>query len=269
MLRLQNFYKKRFKNKYFIQDTSEKYNPGMDVSHIDHITTAKRGELFEKKFIECRGNDIVLVIDVSSSHLFGSIMSKIDFAKKLSSKICYMANETGDDVGILLFSSKINFYSAPYKKIKNIEIPSNMDIGTSSDINAVINSLKVILKKPSVIFFMSDFLYPDKIRPAIISGFKSLSRRHDLICVQLIDNADFSMPKLGKICVQDAETKQATFCNTNNSEFRKIYSNIFSNWCSKLKKDMLGAKIKFVQLMTNDDLDEAFMMCLDKHLAYK
>ncbi|MDR0680049.1 MAG: DUF58 domain-containing protein [Puniceicoccales bacterium] len=240
---------------------------GGTISNVDHFCTARRGELYGKQFTGERDFSIMFAIDVSSSQMFGSTVSKIDFALKLAGKLSEIAHEVGDKAGLILFSEDVELYKPAYAHlcIPSLEMHK---IGLGSDPKGVVKFLQNILKPSSIVFFVSDFLYPDRIRNDLMEALKNLSKRHDLICVQLLDRVNLSIPPIGRLRLQDSESLDCVSCNSSDGQFSRIYANIDGKWTGKLEKDAKKVGLKFVAIENGCSEELAMEKCLDKRLAY-
>jgi uncharacterized protein (DUF58 family) len=237
------------------------------VNNVDHFCTAKRGEVCVKQFAGERDFDVLFAIDGSSSQMFGSALSKIDFALKLAEKLGDIARKVGDRVGLLLFSEDIELYEppCPHPCVPNL---SNRHLGQKSNPCAAVKFLQNMLRTSSIVFFVSDFLYPDRIREHLLEALKTLSKRHDLICVQLADRIDVAIPPIGRLRLQDAESLDCVLCNSNDRYFSNIHNNIDIKWASKLHKDAERAGLKFITIRNGCNVEAAIKKCLNKRLAY-
>jgi uncharacterized protein (DUF58 family) len=265
MVDLVKIYKNRFRDRCFTFDKSVRLSH-CDMPHrIDHFCTARRGELYAKQFIGERDFDMVFAVDASSSQMFGSAEAKIDFALKLVDKLSNVACKVGDRAGLILFSEGVDFYKPA---CTNPHVPDlkNRKFGVKSDPGVVVKFLQNTLKCSSVVFFISDFLYPDKIRDSLIGAFRTLARRHDFVCVWLRDRVDVAIPAVGKLRVQDAESLDCLCCDPNNRRFSNIYGDIHAKWAGKLCRDVEKAGLKLVTIDGGCAIELAIKKCLDKHL---
>ena len=48
-----------------------------------------------------------------------------------------------------------------------------------------------------------------------------LARRHDVVAVQVFDPREFELPAVGMVYVEDAETGEQIFVNTDDPEFQR------------------------------------------------
>src|SRR5688572_8126682 len=90
------------------------YTPGDDVRTIDWNVTARMGTPYIKKFVEERDLTLLLVVDLSASHRFGSrFLVKRDYAAELSAVLAFSAVANHDRVGAVLFTGAIEAYIPP------------------------------------------------------------------------------------------------------------------------------------------------------------
>lgn len=264
-------YKTRFNDKYLVYNFSSKYTLSTDTSHINYPLSAKKGEFFIKNYTEHRDVDVLFVLDISSSQLIGSKESKFTKMCSLVEKICDIANKAGDRVGIMTFDAKvINYFPVNYSNLplNRLSLDKNFDKAEKcTDPIATLTCLRKILKKRTVLFWVSDFIYPDKIRVSMMENMKQLSKKHDLICIQLTDFLDINFPNIGKVYLEGAESGEIIMCNTSKKIFKEKLILASNKWCARLNNDMKKLKIKFIQGTTSSSIEKILEKCFDKRLA--
>src|SRR5438445_4510439 len=73
------------------------YQPGDDIRAIDWNVTARMGHPFVKRFIEERELTVVLMVDVSASHEFGTrVQHKREVAAELAAILAFSAVANND-----------------------------------------------------------------------------------------------------------------------------------------------------------------------------
>src|SRR5438552_2835001 len=92
------------------------YFPGDDVRSIDWNVTARMGRPFVKLHREERQLSVYLAVDVSASVWFGTAtMTKRELAVEVGALLAIAALRTGDRIGLLLFSDRVEAYVQPRK----------------------------------------------------------------------------------------------------------------------------------------------------------
>lgn len=214
------------------------YTPGDDVRSIDWNVTAKMGHPFVKRFREERELTLMLVVDVSASGAFGSRMeSKREYAAEMAGVLAFSAIRNHDKVGLLLFTDRTEAFIPPQKGRQHVlriirELLFFEPQSTGTDVKNALDYLNRILKRKAVTFVISDFLVPDAFRPARIRNqytelYRSLSltdRRHDLIIIRISDPREYTLPNVGIVTLEDAETGKLIEVDTGSAHVRSQFA---------------------------------------------
>ena len=224
------------------------YYPGDDIRAIDWNVTARTGKPFIKKFDEERELTVMLMIDVSASGFFGTgELLKSDVMIELASILSFSAINNNDKVGLLLFSDRIEKYIPPKKGKSHVlrvirEMIYHRAKDRDTDIAFALEHIQRVLKRKSIIFLISDF-WDDSFEQAM----KLINKKHDLINIQILDKAEYSIPKVGFVKINDVESDISSWIDTNNSYVQstisnkiKHHNNIFHAFCKKHKIDLIS-----------------------------
>jgi uncharacterized protein (DUF58 family) len=230
-------YNSVFKGQGMDFEEVREYTPGDDIRSIDWNVTAKMGHPFVKRFREERELTLMLVVDVSASGDFGSQEeSKREIMAEMASVLAFSAIRNNDKVGLLLFTDQVEAFIPPQKGRQHVlriirELLFFEPVSTGTDIKVALDYLNRIVKRKAVTFLISDFLVRDTFRHARVRNqytdmYKSLTltdRRHDLIVIRLSDPREYSLPNLGILTLEDAETGQLVELDTSNRSVRQEY----------------------------------------------
>lgn len=260
-------YHSNFKGRGMTFSEVREYVPGDDVRSIDWNVTAKTGKPHIKVFEEERELSVLLLIDVSSSGVFGSKNElKIDVAVEIAAMLSFSAIKNNDKVGLALFSDKIEKYIPPKKGKKHvlrlITDIVNHDFDSNQKRTSIKNAIDFankISKRKSVIFLISDFIDDN-----FWNELKFLNFKHDLVGLQIYDSYEKDFPNIGLINIYDSETGKKTWIDTSSRKNRKKFSensnkklNSFSKKCKKIGFDLL-------QISTDDDYVKFLMQFFRK-----
>ena len=92
------------------------YQAGDDIRTIDWNVTARMGEPFVKRYREERELTVMLLVDASSSNLFGaSGKMKGELAAELSALLAFSAIKNNDRVGLIIFTDQVEKFIPPKK----------------------------------------------------------------------------------------------------------------------------------------------------------
>ena len=193
------------------------YQPGDEVRFIDRNVTARTGELHVKNFTEERELTVVLLVDVSASGAFGSVnLSKRELAAEVASLLAFSAVGNRDKVGLVLFSDGIELFLPPEKGRGHVlriirEVLFFQPRGRGTNLNAALDFLNKVVRRRAVVFLLSDFQAPDFSRPLAVTA-----RRHDLVAVPVVDPLEETLPDVGRVTLEDAETGEQYEINTSD-----------------------------------------------------
>ena len=97
------------------------YLPGDDIRTIDWNVTARMGHPFIKRFIEERELTVVLVVDCSGSHQFGTrAQQKREVAAELAAVLAFSAISNNDRVGLVQLTDRIERFLPPRKGTRHV-----------------------------------------------------------------------------------------------------------------------------------------------------
>jgi uncharacterized protein (DUF58 family) len=223
-------YRSAFKGRGIEFDEVREYTVDDDVRMIDWNVSARMGEPYIKKFVEERELTVLLLVDVSASGAFGSAeKTKRRTAAELAALLAFSAGNSGDKVGLLMFSDKIELYVPPrsgrrhtLRLIREMLYFTPQNKGTDIDL-ALRESLQLLSKK-SVIFLLSDLNAPDSFARSL----KLLNRKHDVVALEVFDPVEHRWPVNLPVMVEDAESGELVrfggkrFLETLNTELESI-----------------------------------------------
>jgi len=90
------------------------YQPGDDIRAIDWNVSARQGRPFVKVYHEERELTLMLLIDLSGSHRFGTKgRFKRELLAEVAGMLAFLAIRTNDKVGAILFSSQVEKFLPP------------------------------------------------------------------------------------------------------------------------------------------------------------
>ncbi|MEF3280756.1 MAG: DUF58 domain-containing protein [Elusimicrobiota bacterium] len=232
------------------------YVVGDDIRAIDWNITARTSKVYVKKFNEERELTVIVASDISGSHFFGTRNKmKNELSAELAALFMFAALKNNDKVGLFLFSDNTEIYLPP-KKGKNhvLRIISDMisftPKNTKTNITEALKNLNHILKRKSVIIFISDFMD---------SGFekaiKITEQKHDLIPVIINDPIELQL-KTHPVLISyfNQETYETGYIDLSDSYMIKEYNENFKAKREELKKLFNSCNIDYMEIDTKSDI---------------
>ncbi len=202
------------------------YVPGDDIRTIDWNVTARTGQPFVKLYEEERELTVMLAVDMSRSGWFGSAHSlKVEVAAELCGVLAFSAIANKDKVGLVLFSDRVEKFIPPAKGKSHVlrlirDLLTFEPVGTGTDLNVPLQLLGSVFKRRATVFLVSDFWAEN-----FDVSLSVLSRRHDMVAVRVRDPRETSLPVVGLVNWQDAETGREMIVDTGDPRFTAALNN--------------------------------------------
>jgi uncharacterized protein (DUF58 family) len=201
------------------------YQVGDDVRTIDWNVSARYAEPFVKVYREERELTVMLLVDISGSHLFGTHQQ---FKRELAAEVCatlaFSAIRNNDKVGLLQFTDRVEKFVPAKKGRRHVlrvirELLFHQPLGRGTDLTAALEHLNRVARRRSVVFVVSDFQdsgYEKVLRVA--------KRRHDLIPIVIGDPREAQMPNVGLVELLDSETGELVVVDASSRRLREGFA---------------------------------------------
>jgi uncharacterized protein (DUF58 family) len=154
-------YESAFKGRGIEFAEVREYEIGDDIRTIDWNVSARFGRPFVKVFNEERELTVMLLLDLSGSHLFGTkVKFKRELLAEVAGMLAFLAIRTNDKVGGILFSSRVERYIPPKKGTAHVwrlikEIFTYEPRDLSTNVQAVLTFLNRVVKRQAIVFLIS------------------------------------------------------------------------------------------------------------------
>ena len=230
------------------------YQTGDDLRSIDWNVTARYNSPFVKIFEEEREMTVMMLIDVSASGNFGTNKQiKRELATELAAVLAFSAIKNNDKVGIIFFSNKVEKFIPPKKGKSHIlriirEVLSFQPTGKKTDLSEGLRYFNSVIKKRSICFILSDFITPE-----FEKSLKIANRKHDLVGIRIYDKRENTLPNVGLMPIEDAESEEIIFLDTSDKQVRKDFKNNSFKQVQKLKKIFFSSGVDLIDIETGVD----------------
>jgi len=247
-------YHTAFKGKGMAFSEVREYQPGDDIRSIDWNVTARYNSPFVKVFEEEREMTVMLLIDVSASGNFGTQEQfKRELATELAAILAFSAIKNNDKVGVIFFTDKVEQFIPPKKGKSHIlriirEVLAFEPTGKGTDIASALEYFSAVIKKRSICFILSDFMSKEFDRP-----LKIASKKHDLVALRIHDTREDTLPNVGLVPMQDAETEKMLFVDTSSKKVRDNFAKNRAQATEKLRKLFPASGVDLIDITTGTD----------------
>ncbi|HET6415681.1 MAG TPA: DUF58 domain-containing protein [Polyangiales bacterium] len=222
---LAGSYHSVFKGRGMAFSEVRQYQAGDDVRFIDWNVSARMNDTYVKVFTEEREMTVMLLVDLSASERFGSVEKpKIETVAEVAALLAFSAIKNNDRVGLILFTDRIERFVPPKKGRSHVmrvvtEILNADPQGEGTDLRVALDLLGSIGKRRTVAFMISDFIAEHYEKP-----LRVVSKKHDLIPIQIVDPRENELPDVGLALVEDLETGELVEVDTSNLAVRAEYA---------------------------------------------
>jgi len=247
-------YHSAFKGKGMSFREVREYTAGDDVRFIDWNVSARFSHTFTKLFEEERELTVMLLIDTSTSNLFGTVgKRKKEMITEIAAVLAFSAVSNNDKVGVIFFSNKVEKYIAPKKGrthalyiVRQLLTVEPRTRGTNLD--AAIKYFNNTTRQKSISFLLSDFL-----DSGYDGDLKVIGKKHDVIGIKVYDKMDMQLPSVGLLQLEDSETGKIQVIDSSDPVVRHNYQHHFLQQTEECTKYFRKAGADLLHVRTDED----------------
>ncbi len=247
-------YHSAFKGRGMAFSEVRDYGYGDDIRDIDWNVTARFNKPYVKVFEEERELTVMLLIDISGSETFGTNqVFKRELITEVAAVLAFSAIQNNDKAGVIFYTDKVEKFIPPKKGSSHIlhiikELIDFKPEHTKTDTAEALRYMTNIIRKRCTAFIISDFMDTGFNKALQIANHK-----HDVIALQISDQREEDMPRIGFVKMKDAETGEELWVNTSNRKVREKYARDRREMMQKLKHEFSKSGVSYTQLKTGED----------------
>ena len=247
-------YHSAFKGRGMLFKEVREYHHGDDIRFIDWNVSARFNHPFSKVFEEERELTVMLIVDVSASSLIGTKLNlKRDLITEIAAVLAFSAISNNDKVGILFYSDIVEQFIPPKKGRDHVlyivrELLTSEPKNRGSRLGEALRRFNNSTRQNCITFILSDFL-----DDSYVDALKVAGKKHDVIGIKIYDKMDMQMPGAGILEVEDAETGDKKWIDTNDFLTRQQYQNHFFQHTEFCKDVFLHNGCELLHIRTDED----------------
>ena len=252
-------YHTAFKGRGMSFSEVREYRLGDDVRDIDWNVTARSRTPHIKIYEEERELTMMLMVDVSGSRKFGSTeQTKQNIITEIAAVLAFSAAQTGDKVGCILFSDKVEKFVPPKKGRSHILmiIRSLIEFTPQSEGTALSEAVRYMTnvnKKRCTTFILSDFINPKSDMTPLEDALKIATSRHDLVAIRVSDPRDKMLPDVGIIEMRDAESGEKVWVDSSSAAVREYFAQQWESRNLQMENLLKHNRIDTAEVATDAD----------------
>lgn len=245
-----------------------KYVPGDDLRRLDWRAYGRSDRFYIKEFEADTNLRMVLVVDTSGSMDFGSVgVTKLEYARRISAALSYLAIQQGDAVGLACVADGIVHNIPPRRNPAHLTTLYDTLEGTQpqgeTGLVAILHELAETVRQRALVIVISDlFVEPESLREC----FEHLRfRKHDVTAFHLLDPEELAFAFQRPTRFLDMEGGTAVFADP--VEIAERYHTALSEYLEALRKVVLETAVDYrrisidspyAQELTNFLVDRAY-----------
>jgi uncharacterized protein (DUF58 family) len=247
-------YHSAFKGRGMLFKEVREYHHGDDIRFIDWNVSARFNHPFSKVFEEERELTVMLIVDVSASSLIGTKLNlKKDLVTEIAAVLAFSAISNNDKVGIIFYSDIVEQHIPPKKGRDHVlyivrELLTSEPKNKGSRLGEALRRFNNSTRQNCITFILSDFLDNSYTEVLKVAG-----KKHDVIGIKVYDKMDMQMPSAGILEVEDAETGDKRWIDTNDFLTRQQYQNHFFQHTEFCKDVFLHSGCELLHIRTDED----------------
>ncbi|MEN9563209.1 MAG: hypothetical protein RIR73_1453 [Chloroflexota bacterium] len=258
---LQGDYRSLFRGSGVDFADLREYQPQDDIRYIDWNVSARMDTLYVREYMEDREIIAWFLLDLSPSVDFGTLDTQkrtvlVDFVGVLSR----LLTRHGNRVGAVMFGSGAQ-HTVParggrlhvLRLINDLLKQPRLNRVPMTDLSALIRGGLHSIKKRSLVFVVSDFIST----PGWERTLGLLAQRHEVIAIRLWDPRETTLPDVGHIVLEDAETGEQLFVDTSDKKFRQRFMDAAQKREEALAESFKRTGVDVLSLSTEADLIHA------------
>jgi uncharacterized protein (DUF58 family) len=259
--RMQGDYRTLFRGSGLDFTDLREYTAGDDLRHIDWNVTARMDTPYVREYVEDREVTAWLLLDRSPSMGFGPVdRQKSLVLAEIATTIAHLLSRGGNRVGAVLMDDDLRMVppGAGRNQVLRIagallEPPREPAEHSTTDLARLLRAAFGLARRRCLLVIVSDFItQPGWERPLAL-----LARRHDVVAIQVVDPRESELPSVGMVYVEDAETGEQIFVDTDDPVFRARLAAAAAERAEELSAATRRAGTDLHRVATDDDLVRA------------
>jgi len=236
-----------------------------DVRYIDWNVTARMDVPYVRLYHEDREITGWFLVDLSPSVDFGTVRDGRDKRAAIIDLVTALARvlqRHGNQLGAILYGDRPGTpIPARVGRDQVLRIAGalldapRMPRAEATDLSTLLAQGLATIRRRSMVVVVSDFMS----RPGWERPLSLLARRHEVLAIRVHDPRESSLPDVGPLVMQDAETGEQVWVDTRDRRFRARFEAAAREREAGLAAMFRRAGIEAYPLSTDDDLVAAIV----------
>jgi uncharacterized protein (DUF58 family) len=164
----------------------------------------------------------------------------------------------GNRVGAIVYGSEVEAVIPPGSGRRQVlhlldrvlTRPEAAGASATTDLRALLRTAQQVIRRRALVFVVSDFISaPGWDRP-----LAQLAQRNETLAIRLVDPLERTLPDLGLVLMEDAETGEQLYVDTWDAGFRQRFATAAQAREDLLYEAFAQAGVDALELSTEDEL---------------
>jgi uncharacterized protein (DUF58 family) len=210
------------------------YSPGDDVRRMDWAVAARTGDPYVRDAVAERELETTLLVDLTASMSFGTVRSeKRGVAIALAAAVGHLATGPGDRLGAVVLADGVRRLPARGGRqavlaLLHVLQETRPVDGVGPALADGLRALTVPPRRRGLTVVLSDLLGGSAPgagdEPSWAKPLRLLSRRHDVLVVEVVDPRELQLPSMGVLRLVDPESGRHLEVQTSDRRLRERYA---------------------------------------------
>ncbi len=271
-------YSSPFKGRGVNFDEVRPYQPGDDIRNIDWNVTARTDKVHTKVFKEERERPVFIIVDLSSSMVFGTRHClKSVTAVKAAALFAWAGANNNNRIGGLIFNNTqqvemrpkgghkgvlqflkmlADFHNSTITEQKN---PAAKETSEHIDTKRLFLRMQKLIHPGSMVLFASDFNQADA---DYFKPIRRIARHNDLLMAHIYDSLESRLPPPGNYSISNGYDSQSI--DTHNRLLCTSFHQLFQKKKETLEQFCMQNQINLIDLATHNKVADQFLAILGK-----
>jgi uncharacterized protein (DUF58 family) len=241
-----------------------KYVPGDDLRRLDWRAYGRTDRYYVKEFEADTNLRCCVVLDTSGSMGFASkgMMTKLDYGRRITATLGYLAVQQGDAVGLSLAADQIvqNIpprRSAPHLRVIFDTLERAVAKG-DTQLPSILDEIAETVRQRALVVIISDFFVDPGLLKRSLEHLRF--RKHDIAAFHLLDQQEIDFAFGRPVRFVDMEGNTALFVEPN--EIADRYQRALQNYLNQMQKIVLETSVDYHRVLTSESYEHPLMRFL-------
>lgn len=237
--------------------TVRPYQPGDDVRQMDWNVTARTREPHVRVHVGERSLTTWLALDLSASMTFGTTLRrKADVAEGVALALGHVATRRGNRLGVIAVGAGDPMIMPPRQGrmglltlLASLRAEPEADGAGATSLHTALGKLRAVARSAGLVAVVSDF----RGERDWGSALRALRARHGLLCVEVRDPREMTLPAVGSLWMTDPETGRQVQVDTGSRRLRERFAAASAEERAEVGAEIRSAGADHLVLSTDGD----------------